>query len=142
MNMAEDRTLPGMPKKKLVTGVRRALRTYGIRPNSQRLWLETWQWARQIKDSYVYPSWPIPSEIAAQYMFLLLCEMREHHALKLPHRAAEQQPPAVKARLASLATGRALTQAFEQPKTLPAHELSEPTSTPSLFDQESDHARP
>ena len=97
--MAESRDLPGWPKKKLVTEVRRRLASYGVRPSLPKLWLETWQWASQITRSYVFPRWPLPSEIAAQYMFLLLLEMQANHALKLPFRAAEQTPPSVRLRL-------------------------------------------
>ena len=61
--------------------------------------METWQWASQITNSYVFPRWPLPSEIAAQYMLLLLLEMQANHALKLPYRAAEQQPESVSLRL-------------------------------------------
>jgi hypothetical protein len=97
--MAEHRDLPGWPKKKLVAQVRRHLASYGIRPSLSRLWYETWQWANQIAQSYVFPRWPIPSEIAAQYVCLLLLEMQANHVLKLPYRAGEQQPPSVRLRL-------------------------------------------
>jgi hypothetical protein len=97
--MAEHRDLPGWPKKKLVREVRRHLATYGIRPSLPRLWHMTWEWAKQITNSYVFPRWPLPSEIASQYVLLLLVEMQSNHALRLPHRAAEQQPESVKARL-------------------------------------------
>ena len=43
--MAESRDLPGWPKKKLVTQVRRQLASFGVRPSLPRLWIETWQWA-------------------------------------------------------------------------------------------------
>jgi len=79
--------------------VRRHLAGYGIRPSLPRLWYETWEWARQITNSYVFPRWPIPSEIASQYVLLLLLEMQSNHALKLPYRAAEQQPESVRLRL-------------------------------------------
>ena len=97
--MAESRDLPGWPKKKLVSQVRRQLGSYGIRPSLPKLWYETWQWASQITNSYVFPRWPLPSEIAAQYMLLLLLEMQANRALKLPYRAAEQQPPSIRLRL-------------------------------------------
>jgi hypothetical protein len=98
-NMAEHRDLPGWPKKRLVTQVRRQLASYGIRPSLPSLWRDTWQWAKQIEQSYVFPRWPLPSEIASQYVFLLLVEMQSNHALKLPYRASEQQPPSVRLRL-------------------------------------------
>ena len=97
--MAESRDLPGWPKKRLVQGVRRQLWSYGIRPTQSKLWHETWEWARKICISYVYPSWPIPSEIAAQYVFLLPLEMQANKALKLPFRAAAEQPDSLKLRL-------------------------------------------
>lgn len=99
--MAESRDLPGWPKKKLVKDVRRHLAGYGIRPALPRPWHETWQWANQIRNSYFFPRWPIPSEIASQYVFLLLLEMQANHALKLPYRAAEQQPASVRLRLSA-----------------------------------------
>jgi hypothetical protein len=99
--MAEQRDLPGWPKKKLVRQVRRQLASYGIRPSLASLWRETWEWAHQITNSYVFPRWPLPSEIAAQYVFLLLLQMQANHALKLPYRAAEQQPPSVRVRLSA-----------------------------------------
>jgi hypothetical protein len=71
MPMAESRDLPGWPKKRLVKEVRRRLASYGVRPSLPKVWLETWQWANQITNSYVFPRWPLPSEVAAQYMFLL-----------------------------------------------------------------------
>ncbi len=97
--MAESKDLPGWPKKKLVSEVRRQLARFGIRPTRPNLWYETWDWARQVTTSYIFPRWPLPSEIAAQYVLLLLLEMQAHHALKLPFRAAEQMPPSVKLRV-------------------------------------------
>lgn len=125
--MAENRDLPGWPKKKLVSQVRRHLASYGIRPSLHKLWYETWQWASQITNSYVFPRWPLPSEIAAQYVFLLLLEMRANHALKLPYRAAEQQPPSIRQRLSAgrpvpllehkeAAVDGIVTEVFEEPK--------------------------
>jgi hypothetical protein len=110
--MAESRDLPGWPKKKLVAQVRRQLASFGVRPSLPRLWLETWQWASKITNSYVFPRWPLPSEIAAQYMLLLLLEMQANHALKLPYRAAEQQPESVRLRL----TARQSLPLLEQKK--------------------------
>src|ERR1700722_5254442 len=99
--MAESRDLPGWPKRRLVTEVRRQLSRYGIRPSLPKLWHETWRWASQITRSYVFPRWPLPSEIAAQYVFLLFLEMQANHGLKLPFRAAEQMPPSVKLRVSA-----------------------------------------
>jgi len=68
--MAENRHLPGWPKNRLVREVRRHLWSYGIRPTSTKLWAATWAWASQITQSYVYPRWPLASEIGAQYVLL------------------------------------------------------------------------
>lgn len=99
--MAEDRALPGWPKKRLVKEVRRFLSSYGIRPTSTRLWQETWAWASKITQSYVYPRWPLPSEIGSQFVLLLLLEMNANRSLKLPFRAMQQMPPALRQRLES-----------------------------------------
>jgi hypothetical protein len=71
--------------------VRRSLSSYGIRPQL-RPWRLTWEWANAIRLSYYDPRWPIPSEIAAQYVLLLLGEMSECRALKLPYRATTHAP--------------------------------------------------
>ena len=84
--MAEHHELPGWPKKRLVKQVRSHLWHYGIRPKGEA-WRATWAWASAIANSYFHTSWPLPSEIATQYVLLLLCEMRESIALKLPYRA-------------------------------------------------------
>jgi hypothetical protein len=96
--MAENRYLPGIPKQSLVKAVRAHLRGYGIRPKGDHdpTWHLTWQWAAKIAKSYLWREhWPNSMEIATQYVLLLLCQMRQDQALKLPHRAAEQCPPAV-----------------------------------------------
>lgn len=93
--MAEDRLLPGWPKKRLVKDVRRHLRTYGIRPMDS-VWQATWTWASAIARSYYRTVWPVPSEIAAQYVFLLLHQMRQYHNLKLPCRANDIVPEEVR----------------------------------------------
>ena len=46
--MAEERSLPGWPKKKLVKEVRRHLWHYGIRPSKFTLWHAAWSWAYAI----------------------------------------------------------------------------------------------
>jgi hypothetical protein len=97
--MAESRDLPGWPKRKLVKQVRQQLASYGIRPSLSKLWHEMWAWSSKITSSYIFPRWPLASEIASQYVFLLLLEMQANHALKLPYRAAEQVPEGLKQRL-------------------------------------------
>jgi hypothetical protein len=93
--MAEDHNLPGWPKKRLVKAVRSHLWHYGIRPKGEA-WLATWAWAGAIANSYYYTHWPLPSEIASQYVFLLLHEMKQSHALKLPYRANKVVPEEVR----------------------------------------------
>ena len=97
--MAEDHSLPGWPKKKLVKEVRRHLSHYGIRPVRSELWRATWAWAEAIAQSYWHTHWPLPSEIGTQYILLLLIEMKESHMLRLPYRAGEKIPPQVAAML-------------------------------------------
>jgi hypothetical protein len=89
--MAEERDLPGWPKRALVKKVRSHLWSYGIRPKGQA-WRATWSWAYAIANSYYRTHWPLPSEIATQYLVLLLAEMRDCRALKLPYRANKVVP--------------------------------------------------
>lgn len=100
--MAEDRTLPGWPKKKLVKDVRRHLWHYGIRPVKFDIWRATWAWADAIARSYWRKHWPLPSEVGTQYILLLLVEMKGSCGLRLPYRASEQIPTEVKALLPAL----------------------------------------
>ena len=93
--MAEDNTLPGRPKKRLVKMVRSHLWHFGIRPQ-YRLWRATWAWASAIATSHYRPHWPLASEIGAQYVVLLLCEMQEFRFLKLPYGANEYLPAQVR----------------------------------------------
>jgi hypothetical protein len=95
--MAEERSLPGWPKKKLVKEVRSHLWHYGIRPTKLTIWQATWAWADAIARSYWHVHWPLPSEIATQYLFLLLAEMKGSCMLRLPYRAHEVVPPEVAA---------------------------------------------
>lgn len=93
--MAEDRNLPGWPKKRLVKAVRSHLWHYGIRPQFT-IWRATWTWASAIANSYYHTTWPLPSEIASQYILLLLGEMRRNLSLKLPYRAGKVIPEEVR----------------------------------------------
>lgn len=98
----EWESLPGRPRKKLVQDVRRCLWTYGIRPKAwNSVWVQTWEWAAAIgqRQSRFVKRWPLPSEIATQYVVLLLCHMREDAALKLPWQAGDFLPDHVRARL-------------------------------------------
>ncbi len=71
--MAEDHSLPGWPKKKLVKDVRRHLWHYGIRPVRFDMWRATWAWADKIARSYWRTHWPLPSEIGTSRPKSLLC---------------------------------------------------------------------
>lgn len=93
--MAEQRQLPGFPKKRLVKLVRSILWSYGIRPKGEA-WTATWLWASAIADSYYHRSWPLASEIASQYVLLLLGQIQSGHGLKLPFRADKVMPESVK----------------------------------------------
>lgn len=79
----------------MVKAVRSHLWGYGIRPQFTT-WQATWAWASAIANSYYHTHWPLSSEIAAQYVLLLLCEMKQHHSLKLPYRATKVVPEEVR----------------------------------------------
>ncbi len=96
--MAEQRDLPGWPKKRLVKDVRGYLWRYGIRPQPVP-WLAAWSWASAIASSYFHTQWPSASEISTQYLLLLLAEMKRNHALRLPFRADKVIPQQVRAML-------------------------------------------
>lgn len=116
MSREMDQCLKGDPSKLLIRKVRRHLKTYGIIPRGtyatrNHLWRMTWEWAAAVASSYDQfrvlsetqrrrHRWPSPSEIGAQYVALLLAEMRDNRDLKLPYRAAEQCPIAARVALA------------------------------------------
>jgi hypothetical protein len=79
----------------LIKRVRSHLWHYGIRPKGPA-WRATWEWAYAIANSYSRQHWPIPSEIASQYVLLLLAEMKRNRSLKLPYRADQVVPDDVK----------------------------------------------
>ena len=106
--MADDHTLPGWPKKKLVKDVRRSLSHYGIRPVRSAAWRAAWTWADAIARSYYQTHWPLASEIATLYIHLLLAELKRASALKLPFRAGDIIPPEVAAMLPSIQTDGSL----------------------------------
>ena len=111
--MAEERSLPGWPKKKLVKEVRSHLWHYGIRPTKLTIWQATWTWADAIARSYWHVHWPSPSEIATQYILLLLVEMKQSCMLKLPYRASEIVPSEVAALLPTVQASGVLAIANE-----------------------------
>lgn len=98
-DIAEERSLPGWPKKKLVKEVRSHLWHYGIRPTKHDIWRAAWTWASAIARSYWHVHWPLPSEIGTQYILLLLAEMKESCMLRLPYRAQDIVPAEVAAML-------------------------------------------
>ena len=132
--MAEERSLPGWPKKRLVKEVRRHLSHYGIRPVRLSIWQATWSWAHAIARSYFHVHWPMPSEIATQYILLLLAEMYESHMLRLPYRSREILPPEVAALLPvlqeqgfpTITTATATARRIRKPKDESNVDLSQP----------------
>lgn len=100
--MAEERSLPGWPKKKLVKEVRRHLACYGFRPVKQSAWYAAWAWADKIAHSYFHVHWPMPTEIGTQYILLLLAQMHDSRMLRLPYQAREIMPPEVAALLPAI----------------------------------------
>jgi hypothetical protein len=99
--MADERTLPGWPSKRLVKQVRSHLWHYGIRPKGEA-WRATWSWAHAIANSYMSKThWPLSSEIATQYVLLLLARMKANRSLRLPFRAGQVIPDDVKPLLPS-----------------------------------------
>ena len=128
--MAENRTLPGWPKKKLVKSVRRHLANYGIRPIRLQAWRTTWIWAEAIARSYWQTHWPLASEIAAQYILLLLAEMKKTHMLNLPLRADTVLPSEAAAALLDmqgsgiLGIGQSARSSKPRPRRLSANPAS------------------
>ena len=115
--MAEDNSLPGWPKKRLVREVRSHLWHYGIRPTKLTIWRATWAWADTIASSYWHKHWPLPSEIATQYILLLLVEMKGSSMLRLPYRAADHVPADVAAMLPTSEASGVLAIADETSRT-------------------------
>lgn len=111
MSREMDQYLKGSPSKLLIRKVRRHLKGYGIIPTAKH-WRLAWEWAALVANSYQCddmmigqfkarrPRWPSPSEIGAQYLALVLAEMRDMHALKLPYRAVDRCPIAARVALA------------------------------------------
>ncbi len=118
MSSSERNRLPGGPSNALVRRVRSRLAWYGIRPTywNGELWHLTWEWANNVANSYfTRKHWPLASEIAAQYVFLLLRAMHERCDLKLPYRAAEQLPDSVRKALSLSASSHQPVSALPHP---------------------------
>ena len=133
--MADDKSLPGWPKKKLVKDVRRHLWLYGIRPTRLAVWRATWAWAGAVADSYSRTHWPLPSEIGTQYILLLLAAMKKNSMLKLPYRASEVIPAEVAAMLPAqtdnpLAIESTQHRRKRQPRRLMSKESNAEPTTP------------
>ena len=96
--MAEQRDLPGWPKKRLVKAVRSHLWRYGIRPQ-RTPWLAAWSWASAVAHTYFHTHWPSATEISTQYLLLLLADMKTNRALRLPYRASQVMPDPVRGML-------------------------------------------
>src|SRR3974390_2115817 len=114
--MAEERSLPGWPKKRLVKEVRNHFSLYGFLPVKQSAWLAAWDWANRIAHSYFIVHWPLPSEIGSQYILVLLAQMQESHMLRLPYQARETLPPDVAALLAALPQQGFPSIEFDKPR--------------------------
>ena len=116
--MASERnSLPGGPSRNRVAQVRQSLRLWGIRPmKDSPLWIETWRWAWEVARSYntlALPGiprhrWPLPSEIASQYVFLVLLGMRK--TLRLPFRAGQHLTPFLQTKLEALGNKNGIPQ--------------------------------
>jgi hypothetical protein len=92
----------GAARAKLIREVRSVLWRYlRSRPHrDDRAWQLAWEWAEACARRKALWTkrrhwWPSPSEIASQYLLLVLAELRESHMLRLPMYAAECIPPAI-----------------------------------------------
>lgn len=97
--------------------MRQSLRLWGIRPaKDSPLWIETWRWAWEVARSYntlALPGiprhrWPLPSEIASQYVFLILLGMGK--TLRLPFRAGQHLTPFLQTKLEALENKNGIPQ--------------------------------
>ncbi len=96
----ERNDLLGNPSNRLVRDVRRILWQHlRSRPDRRsEIWKLTWEWANNIRyqnHRFVTkgkPRWPLPHEIATQYIFLALAAMRDSRVLKMPYYAPECVP--------------------------------------------------
>jgi hypothetical protein len=144
--------LPGQPSQKRIKEVKAALHRMGIRPLKHTwrgidLWHATWEWAYQVARSYACPvgryrpRWPRSSEIASQYVLLLLMHIRDD--LRLPFRAETMIPASVKTLVPALGGGferlslemKEIEQCQSLPSSTPlaATRKSRPSPCGSLF---------
>ena len=107
--MAEEKTLPGWPRKSLVKQTKQCLWRYlRSRPTQyDECWRTAWEWAKAIADRSLMfqfgkvrrAKWPQGNEIATQYLLLSLARMKGDHNLRLPFRSDQCVPPRVAAML-------------------------------------------
>lgn len=96
----ERNILAGSPSNRLVKEVRGYLWRYlRCRPQKEdKNWKDAWIWANDCRferirfTSGIKKQWPMPNEIASQYLMLVLAEMKQFLALRLPY-AAERCVP-------------------------------------------------
>lgn len=116
--MAEEWNLPGVPRKGLVRKVKSVLfKWLRCRPHiGDPNWKLAWKWANDVayrnhwfknlgkkRKSKTTKTWPSPEEIACQYLFIVLTEMRTTLSLRLPYHASEFVPKEVVANLEQIA---------------------------------------
>ena len=107
--MAEEKTLPGWPRKSLVKETKQCLwRYFRSRPTQfDECCRAAWEWANAIANrSLIFQfgkvrraKWPQGNEIATQYLLLSLARMKGDHNLRLPFRSDQCVTPRVAAML-------------------------------------------
>lgn len=117
--MAEDRTLPGWPRKSLVKQTKQCLwRYFRSRPTQfDECWRAAWEWAKAIAERNLMfqfgksrrAKWPQGNEIATQYLLLSLARMKGDHNLRLPFRSDQCVTP----RAAAILGGRIAKLQFD-----------------------------
>lgn len=117
--MAEDRTLPGWPRKSLVKQTKQCLwRYFRSRPTQfDECWRAAWEWAKATAERSLMfqfgksrrAKWPQGNEIATQYLLLSLARMKGDHNLRLPFRSDQCVTP----RAAAILGGRIAKLQFD-----------------------------
>ena len=121
--MAEDKTLPGWPRKSLVKETKQCLwRYFRSRPTQfDECWRAAWEWAKATAERSLMfqfgksrrAKWPHGNEIATQYLLLSLARMKGDHNLRLPLRSNECMTP----RVAAILGGRIAKLQFDLNET-------------------------
>lgn len=130
--MAEDKTLPGWPRKSLVKQTKQCLwRYFRSRPTQfDECWRAAWEWANAIAERSLMfrfgksrrAKWPQGNEIATQYLLLALAHMKGDHNLRLPFRSNDCVTP----RVAAILGGRIAKLQFDLDETLQRLDHSDP----------------